>query len=667
MWSDNEAVVDLLNVEHLVGAVLRVVKDDRLDPVTVGVYGDWGSGKSSVIHLLRERIATEPDLLAVYFNGWRFEGYEDAKAALASTILEQIQEEAEQPTGGKLAKVKTVVVDAVKAFWGRIDTLRLGKHALAVGANASIAAGAVALGATAAAPVTVAALVAAVLASLAASGKEIDGEQLAALIKAREAADAKEQRDTHVSVRDFHKAFAELVQKLNVKRLVVIVDDLDRCLPHNVIDTLEAIRLFLSAPKTAFVIAAEEGLIRDAVASRFAESPAAGGLDGRPRASVGARYLEKLIQVPVRVPPLSRSDLHGYLNLLFAEQREADAATFAQLCERVRASSSYDAVSFHAGNAKELLGRDVSDELRSDFLLAEQIAPVLALCADGNPRQTKRFLNALVLRLQMSADRKVMLDRAIAAKMLLLEYFLPEMFRTLALDAAAHEGRAETLVDLEADVRGGAGDGTATPRAGAAVGTFAMQAAAMLDNERFRTWLRADPPLGTVDLRPYVYFANERFALPVGLAQRLSKAGSRALEQLLGDAESEQGAAAEVTAGLPLPEAAVILGELTARARGSGVDLQARTSPLHAMVAVAKKRPEVGTDVIAAILGLPYEVLPAGAAILIASLAPDPSLREPAVRALRTLSAQSRNPALSSAAASRLKTLESRAAAAAGR
>lgn len=664
MWSDNEAVVDLLNVQHLVGAVLRVVKDDRLDPVTVGVYGDWGSGKSSVIHLLRERIAAEPDLLAVYFNGWRFEGYEDAKAALASTILEQIQEEAEQPTGGKLAKVKTTVVDAVKAFWGRIDTLRLGKHALAVGANASIAAGAVALGATAAAPVTVAALVAAVLASLAASGKNIDGEQLAELIKAREAADAKEQRDTHVSVRDFHKAFGELVQQLGVKRLVVIVDDLDRCLPHNVIETLEAIRLFLSAPKTAFVIAAEEGLIRDAVASRFSESPATAGLDGRPRASVGARYLEKLIQVPVRVPPLSRSDLHGYLNLLFAEQREADAATFAQLCERVRGASSYDAVSFHAGNAKELLGREVSDELRSDFLLAEQIAPVLALCAEGNPRQTKRFLNALVLRVQMSEDRKVVLDRAIAAKMLLLEYFLPEMFRSLALEAAGHEGRAATLAALETEVRGEARDSAAAPRAGGAVGTFAAQASAMLDNERFRTWLRADPALGAVDLRPYVYFANERFALPVGLAQRLSKAGSRALEQLLGESEAEQGAGADVTAGLPLPEAAAILAELTARARASGVDLQARTSPLQAMVAVAKKRPEVGTDVIAAILGLPYEALPAGAALLIASLAPEPSLREPALRALRTLGAQTKNPALSTAAASRLKTLESRAAAA---
>src|SRR5215216_6038602 len=99
MWSDNEAEIDLLNVEHLVGAVLRVVKDERLDPVTVGVFGDWGSGKSSVIQLVLKRVADDPEVLCVYFNGWRFEGYEDAKSALAATILEEIERQAKSESG----------------------------------------------------------------------------------------------------------------------------------------------------------------------------------------------------------------------------------------------------------------------------------------------------------------------------------------------------------------------------------------------------------------------------------------------------------------------------------------------------------------------------------------------------------------------------------------
>lgn len=656
MWSDNEAVVDLLNVQHLVGAVLRVIKDDRLDPVTVGVYGDWGSGKSSVIQLLRQQIETDPDLLCVYFNGWRFEGYEDAKAALASTILEQIHEEAER-TGGKLETVKGNVVDAVKGFWGKVDKLRLGKQALAVGANVGMAAGAVALGATVAAPLTAAALMAAVMKSMAEDGKKIDGEALAKLMKDQHDAETVEQHDLHVSIRDFHKEFAALVNTLGVKRLVVVVDDLDRCLPHNVIETLEAIRLFLSAPKTAFVIAADEALIREAVGYRFPEQAVAGVQDSRPKASVGARYLEKLIQVPIRVPPLSPSDLHGYLNLLFADQREADEASFADLCQRVRASSSYDAVSFHMGNAKQLLGRDVSDDLKSDFLLAEQIAPVLALSAEGNPRQTKRFLNALVLRLEMGGSRRVTLDRTVAAKMLLLEYFLPELFRTLALEMVGQGGKSETLAALERHIREEPEvDGES--KASGTVSTFAGQANAMIKNDRFRTWLRVDPPLGGVDLRPYIYFAQERFALPVGVTQRLSPAGNAALSRLLGESEAEQATAAITVASLPMPEVTTILSELTAKARTSGIALDVRTSPMHAMIEIAKRRPDVGADVIAAILGIPYETLPPGAAVAISSLSATGNLHDAVVQALNTLAGQTRNSALKQAAKLRLQSVQ---------
>jgi hypothetical protein len=669
MWSDNEAAVDLLNVQHLVGAVLRVVKDDRLDPVTVGVYGDWGSGKSSVIQLLRQRIASEPDLLAVYFNGWRFEGYEDAKAALATTILEQIEEEAEKPSGSKLAHVKTTVLKGVEGFWGRIDKLRLGKQVLAVGANAGIAAGAVALGATAA-PVTAAVVLGVVVKSLIESGKKIDGDALAELIKEREKADAQEQRDMHVSVRDFHKEFGKLVEQLGVKRLVVIVDDLDRCLPHNVIETLEAIRLFLSAPKTAFVIAADDALIRDAVRYRYPDEPApAVGAEERPRAPVSTRYLEKLVQVPIHVPPLSRSDLHGYLNLLFAEQRADDAGSFAALCDRVRAASSYDVISFHAGNAERLLGGVVSDELKSDFVLAEQIAPVLALTAEGNPRQTKRFLNALVLRLEMAEARGVTLDRSRAAKLLLLEYFLPELFRSLALEAAAHEGRSPSLAALEAEVRGEQGADSVGPESigrdkGASSSTFAGQAAVMRATDRFLTWVRADPPLGDVDLRPYVYFASERYALPVGVAERLSPAGARALKDLRSDSEALHKAGADATAKLPTPEVTAILGELTAYARSGRVNLEERASPLAAMVEVAKRRPDVGGDVVAAILGLPADMMPVAAPILVNALGAVPGLREAATRALEKL-ATSSNRAVQAAAEGRLRAV--REAAGSGR
>jgi hypothetical protein len=660
MWSDNEAIVDLLNVQHLVGAVLRVIRDDRLDPVTIGVYGDWGSGKSSVIQLVRQKIAADPQLLCVYFNGWRFEGYEDAKAALASTILEEIERETGK-ANGKLEKTKASVRAVIKKLWGRVDRLRAGKMLGGMGINAGVAAGGVALAATGVGmPIAASAMGLAALASLLKDAKQLDGPALAELITKHQEADARAQRDAHASIRDFHKEFAELIAALGTRRLVVIVDDLDRCLAGNVIDTLEAIRLFLAAPKTAFVIAADEALIREAVAQRYPE-PAqivAGRERDRERASVGARYLEKLIQVPVRVPPLSRSDLHGYLNLLFADQRSSDAAAFAALCDRVREASSYDTISFHAGNAEALLGAPLSDDLKKDLVLAEQIAPVLALCAEGNPRQTKRFLNALVLRIDMASDRGVNLDRAIAAKLLLLEYFLPELFRSLALAAAANDGRSTELAALEAAANP---KGQASEETGEALGTptgaFTAVATAMNATDRFQTWLRTEPMLGSIDLRPYVYFANERYAIPIGLAQRLSPLGAQALRDLLSESEATHTAAAKRAKTLPLPEVTTIVAELVAHARRGTTSLGGRNSPLHAMGKVADERPEVGGDVIASLLNMPVDMLPAGVAILVEALAKHTELREPARAALVRWKDQGQNTKLRAAAAARLEKL----------
>ena len=77
---------------------------------TIGVYGDWGSGKSSVVLMLQEELSKSPrsaNTLCVVFNGWRFEGYDDAKSALMTTILEELAERK-----GLLPEVR----DAVKAL-----------------------------------------------------------------------------------------------------------------------------------------------------------------------------------------------------------------------------------------------------------------------------------------------------------------------------------------------------------------------------------------------------------------------------------------------------------------------------------------------------------------------------------------------------------------------
>jgi predicted KAP-like P-loop ATPase len=92
MWSDNETEVDLLRFQYLASAVIKIVKTPHLLPTTIGVFGDWGSGKSSLLKIVEKELVSDPAIMCLSFNGWLFEGFEDAKTALMGTILDEIQD-----------------------------------------------------------------------------------------------------------------------------------------------------------------------------------------------------------------------------------------------------------------------------------------------------------------------------------------------------------------------------------------------------------------------------------------------------------------------------------------------------------------------------------------------------------------------------------------------
>ena len=85
-------------------------------------------------------------------------------------------------------------------------------------------------------------------------------------------------------------------------------------MPRTAIATLEAIRLFLFVERTAFVIGADELMIEYAVREHFPDLPPSSG-----PVSYARNYLEKLIQVPFRIPALGVAETRVYVTLLLAE------------------------------------------------------------------------------------------------------------------------------------------------------------------------------------------------------------------------------------------------------------------------------------------------------------------------------------------------------------
>jgi predicted KAP-like P-loop ATPase len=95
MWNDKETDIDLLGHEKISQTIIEIINDKHLRPLTIGVYGDWGVGKSSIISILQKNIAEKNKIgtskaHCIVFNGWLFQGYEDAKTALMETVVTEL-------------------------------------------------------------------------------------------------------------------------------------------------------------------------------------------------------------------------------------------------------------------------------------------------------------------------------------------------------------------------------------------------------------------------------------------------------------------------------------------------------------------------------------------------------------------------------------------------
>lgn len=593
MWSDNEATIDLLGFQHLASGVLGIVRRDDLLPATIGVFGDWGSGKSSLLQLVRVELESNKDILVLPFNGWLFEGQEDAKTALMGTILEEI---------GNRKGLPRKALELVGKLLNRVNVMRV----MMAGGRAALAylmGGPVALGLSAGVDL------ATTVSELEQKASEVDLEKAEKMIK-----DAPTESSRR-SIREFRADFEELLKQANIKTLVVIIDDLDRCTPDTIIETLEAIKLFLFVPKTAFILGADERLVKYAVRRRFPELPGE-------RAEVGRDYLEKLVQFPVRVPPLSRSEIETYINLLFARRAGLDSDEFEKARRRVVDCdpAALLSVRFNFGVAKEVL-KNVPSDLEDNLAMAQRIAPVLATGMSGNPRQCKRFLNMLVMRSEMAASRKVTLQQRTLAKLMLLEYFRPETFRRLAELQGAQQGkpvellRAEQAVRARTDAIGpGPGDTRRTPAEQSAERpaeriTDSADIAAWLADDWIREWLESEPALSDTDLHPYFFFSRDALGPLGGAVQRMSPAAQEKLTALFHESEAVRQNAIKQAKELSPTDAAAVFESLGERARRED-DPSVPTSALFRICEWTGARTELLGQFVTFLASLPETSLP---------------------------------------------------------
>ena len=498
--NDQETATDLLYYTPIAKTVERLLRESRGAPVTIGVHGDWGAGKSSVLRMTEQLLKADKRVCCIWFNGWTFEGFEDAKTVVIQTIVDELRRA--RPDSAKVA-------EAAKKVLRRVDWFKLAKQAGGLGLTALT--GIPSIDQLKGAVESITAFVQNPGDHFSVEGLKGLAEKAGGFIKDAE----KESEQLPEHMHKFRVEFEELLTAADIDQLVVIVDDLDRCLPKTAIATLEAIRLFLFVNRTAFVVGADEAMIEYAVREHFPDLPQAAG-----PVTYARNYLEKLIQVPFRIPALGLAETRSYITLLQLESFvKTDDDRFKNLLNAAQQDMlrPWKSTGLDRTAVAGAFGNPLPDFAQEALDTSALLARILSEGTRGNPRQIKRFLNSMMLRYAIADARGFADDirRPILAKIMLAERFHPDFYEQLARIASLEaDGTVPAIAELEKRANKSR---EATPEPVEGKSSAKLKAVArsgdVNDWEKsdwISNWAAIEPALSGVDLRPYIFVTRDK-------------------------------------------------------------------------------------------------------------------------------------------------------------
>lgn len=434
MWSDKETTEDLLGYTVHATLLKNVVTNENNLPITIGLYGDWGSGKSSILKILEEQLKRDDDTVVVYFDGWSFESFDDAKMALIQGIVDALESEERffAKVGDKSSEAYNNLKEAFKKLKKSINWMRVLKFSLKTLAPIATSV------ATGGSSLIIPLLLNAFNEHSGDLNDILTGDKAEQFLK--DALNAEDEDKKYEAVREFRKDFEDLIKKSKQGKVVVLIDDLDRCLPRHIIENLEAIKLFLNVPQTAFVIAADKYIVSNAINSEYRDIIKE-ALEERPR--LGDSYMEKFIQLPYTIPALSPKEVETYVTLLFC-QSLLDDKVFEKVkldFSRFTSDNKFDIYGWN--NIKEVLkSSTIPDGLGEMVGFVSHFSNIIGTSLKWNPRLIKRFLNAYEIRSSLLAQSDITDPRMRFAllKLMLIEQKHLEQFKQLNVWVMGNKG-----------------------------------------------------------------------------------------------------------------------------------------------------------------------------------------------------------------------------------
>lgn len=205
---------DLLEISKYVKGLGKFIRECQT-PMSIAIQGDWGTGKTSTLNLLKKNLEADKDtngIKCVFFNTWQYSQFNMEDSLYVSFVHNLVKQ-----CGGNDEILKTVAGFGKLAFFKAIDWK--------FGTNAS---------------------------------EILDGFE-------------KAKKDQMESVSKLQEDFAELVKKTG-KRLVIFIDDLDRLNPEVAVELLEIIKLFVNVENSIFVLAIDYEVVVKGVRKKYGEN-----------------------------------------------------------------------------------------------------------------------------------------------------------------------------------------------------------------------------------------------------------------------------------------------------------------------------------------------------------------------------------------------------------
>jgi hypothetical protein len=327
---------DLLGSSEAAARIASMLTASRgAAPLVVAIDAGWGMGKSTLLHQIEFQLPGRPSVISVRFNAWTAQG-ENALEGLIKSVLVELDSRIVRRWARKLGRQRNVML--------------IGRLGLAL------------------------------------ICRFFGVARLVDELWDRLEVDAKSRNELRGMIHNMLTDWVGANNRGPVRTLVVFIDDLDRCSDDVIVKVCEAVKLYLDAPGLIFVIACDISVLAHGVSGSELDE-----------ASRGRNYLEKIIQVVYRLPPLE----------------EAQSRQLTQ------------------GYAKQSGATGLIDDTGIELIVT---------LAGRNPRRIKRVINSLIMEDRLNpAWRQAPLGSAQLVRAILMQQLYAPFYDLLVVNGSGED------------------------------------------------------------------------------------------------------------------------------------------------------------------------------------------------------------------------------------